>query len=278
MSQAILLEVCVHPKPGLVTRRSNGSHRDMSIITFAMSSVIVGSGFGEIFAEGLDHRGDELSLLLKVRAIGRRAEADLFRVTKGVNTQRGILFGGGILAGACGCLARREKAEFADIYDAVKKMTRGLVANELERLPAKKECTAGELLYQKYGITGIRGEVERGFPSVRMAGIPALEEAFARGLDINDALVHALIALMSCVEDSNVVWRTNVQSLREVQQRASEIMAKGGMRTRSGRKEIESFDAHCKLHRISPGGSADLLSITVALYLLKRKEFPAEII
>lgn len=278
LSQAILLEVCAHPKPGLVTRCSTGSHRDMSIITFAMSSVIVSSAFQKILAEGLKHRGDEPSLLVKIRATGRKAEAELLRVTKGVNTQRGILFGGGILAGACGCLAREENVEFGDIFDAVKKMTQGLVANELEQLPARKKRTAGESLYQKYGITGIRGEVAQGFPSVRLAGLPALEEAFVWGLGINDALVHALIALMTCVEDSNIIWRTDVQNLQVIQHAATHIMEKGGMRTAAGRRAIEELDMRCRLKRISPGGSADLLSIAIALYLLKHEEFPKKII
>lgn len=277
LSQAILLEVCAHPKPGLVTRCVNGSHSDMSIITFAMSSVNVGNSFQRIFGEGLEHRGDEFSLLLKVRAIGRVAEAELLRVTKGINTQRGILFCGGILAGACGYLARRERTDLTEIFDTIKKMTCGLVANELEQLPFGTKRTAGELLYQKYGITGIRGEVARGFPSVRLAGLPALEEAFARGLNINDALVHALIALMICVEDSNVVWRTDMQHLQKIQQSAFNIMESGGMRTAAGRSKIEALDAYCRLKQISPGGSADLLSVSVALYLLKHGEFPEKI-
>ena len=111
----------------------------------------------------------------------------------------------------------------------VAEMTQGLTENELAGLQADRPLTAGERLYQAYGITGIRGEVEAGFPSVRQNGLPGLKEAFAKGAGLNDALVHALVHLMTVVQDSNVIWRGGYAKLPFVQQRARDILAQGSI-------------------------------------------------
>ena len=82
-------------------------------------------------------------------------------------------------------------------------------------------------------------------------------------------MVHGLISLMTRVEDSNVIWRADYETLQRVQLKAKDILAKGSIFTSIGREEIQKFDNDCVEHSISPGGAADLLSITIALFLLK---------
>ena len=163
-----------------------------------------------------------------------------------------------------------------ELIPLVRQMTTGLVERELHRLN-HEAITAGEKLYRDNGITGIRGEVEQGFPSVVKYGLPALKQALAAGATLNDALVHSLISLMTVVEDSNVIWRTDLATLFEVQGIAANILAVGSVFTREGRKAIAQAEEYFVARRISPGGSADLLSITIALYLLENKEFPCDI-
>lgn len=276
LSQAILLEVATAPKPGLVTRLGNGAHRDMSIFTFMMSSAVLGRAFQEILEVGRNHEGDVSELLAEIRRYGVGLEQELLRTTKNVNTQRGILFAGGVLAGAAGYAAGRNLPTEA-LPEVVRQMTAGIVRRELESLdrPAK---TYGEKLYARYGITGIRGEVEHGFPSVMNKGLPALREAFDRGANINDAQLHGLIALMTVVEDSNVLWRSDWETAQEVKLIAGEILHKGSVFTEEGRALIEKACRDFEERNISPGGCADLLSITIAMYLLENKEFPCAII
>lgn len=275
LTQAILLEVSTHPKPGLVTRLSNGAHKDMSIFTFMMSSAVLSKAFNDLQDIGQAHRGTLAELFCKLRSYGVGAEAELLRVTKGVNTQRGILFAGGIVSAVSGYAMNMGLSRDA-LLPLIKEMAAGLVARELKNLD-HAAMTAGEKLYYKYGITGIRGEVENGFPSVVNYGLPALEDAFDKGATINDALVHALIALMTVVEDSNVIWRTDYDTLLEVQRIAKNILSLGSVFTEKGRMAIAETERYFLQRRISPGGSADLLSITIALYLLEHKEFPNDI-
>lgn len=276
LAQAIVLEVCTHPKPGLVTRMTTGSHNDMSIMTFAMSSAVLSRAFYELQDIGMAHTGDAKELFGKVRAYGINAEKELLSVTKGINTQRGILFAGGILSAAAGYAIKHDLPK-KDLLNIVKLMTSGLVHDELESLGRNDELTAGEKLYRQYGITGIRGEVERGFPSVLNYGLPALHEAFAGGADLNSALVHTLLALMTVVEDSNVLWRADIATAEEVKKIAKQIIQVGSVFTDAGKYAIKETEKYFVHKRISPGGSADLLSVTIGLYLLENKEFPVNI-
>lgn len=275
LTQAILLEVSTHPKPGLVTRLSNGAHKDMSIFTFMMSSAVLSKAFNDLQDIGQAHRGTLAELFCKLRSYGVGAEAELLRVTKGVNTQRGILFAGGIVSAVSGYAMNMGLSRDA-LLPMIKEMAAGLVARELKNLD-HAAMTAGEKLYYKYGITGIRGEVENGFPSVVNYGLPALEDAFNKGATINDALVHALIALMTVVEDSNIIWRTDYDTLLEVQRIAKDILNLGSVFTEKGRMAIAETERYFLQRRISPGGSADLLSVAITLYLLEHKEFPRDI-
>lgn len=275
LTQAILLEVSTHPKPGLVTRLSNGAHKDMSIFTFMMSSAVLSKAFNDLQDIGQAHRGTLAELFCKLRSYGVGAEAELLRVTKGVNTQRGILFAGGIVSAVSGYAMNMGLSRNA-LLPLIKEMAAGLVARELKNLD-HAAMTAGEKLYYKYGITGIRGEVENGFPSVINHGLPALADAFNKGATLNDALVHALIALMTVVEDSNVIWRTDYETLLEVQRIAKDILNLGSVFTEKGRMAIAETERYFLQRRISPGGSADLLSVTITLYLLEHKEFPNDI-
>lgn len=105
-----------------------------------------------------------------------------------------------------------------------------------------------------------------------------MQEAFAQGAGLNDALLHALLNLMTVVQDSNVVWRGGYAKLPFVQQRAEEILRQGSVFTETGRNLLAETETLFRAERISPGGSADLLSVTAALYLVENKEFPVAII
>lgn len=278
--QGILLEVSSYPKPGLVSSISAGAHRDMNILTFMASSAAIAPAFVQCAQAGRNHSGSLPELLPVLRNIGIRYEKRLLQATRGVNTQRGILFAGGMLCGVAGYLSRRSRdLRTSEMFPLVAEMTRGLVAKELKNLPAggKDKYTAGEMLYLRYQTEGIRGEVEKGFPSVRKKGLPALEAALRKGLTLNSCLVHTLVSLMTCVEDTTILWRKDKETLLAVQEQARKALEKGSVFTKEGLAEIVKMDKSYIRDNISPGGSADLVAITVGSYLLEHQEFPVPI-
>ena len=94
---------------------------------------------------------------------GQAAERRMLLATGGVNTHKGAIFTLGVLCGAIGRLWTAEKGfpDVDSILNEAAAMTRETLAQEL---PAARWNTAGEGLYQKYGVRGIRGQVaERSF-------------------------------------------------------------------------------------------------------------------
>lgn len=271
----ILLEVSVHPKPGLVTPRSMGSHSDMDLQTFMLTSAAIAPCFHRCAAIGLAYAGDPAAVLPRIRAVGRDYDERLLAASNGVNTQRGALFALGITAAAAGVSHDLRTGFFPDcLFAAVAAITHGIVERELKTC-RRDRSTAGEILYDRHGATGIRGEVEAGFPTVAMHGLPALRAALAQEAGLNRALLHALVAIIAEAEDTTVLWRGGPDGLAFVRERAARVRDLGGALTERGVAEIHRFGDDCVARRLSPGGAADLLAVTAAVHLLETETFPA---
>ena len=240
--QALLDEVNTSPKPGLVDRFSAGSHRDMDIFTFAAA---VPALYPYFF---------------------RCAERDMLAATGGVNTHKGAVFSLGLLCAAAGRLGREFWSDAGALLDVCAEMTAGLTAADFEGLTPENARTAGQKLFLEYGITGVRGEAERGFPLVRECGLPRLYGGLSRGLSLNDAGCAALTALMSRNPDTNVVHRGGLEGLKKTSARAAALLEREPY---PSAESLSAFDRELTAENISPGGSADLLSMCYMLCFLK---------
>lgn len=271
--QAMLFEAICAPAPGLVDRYNAGAHTDMDIFTFMNSSAALGPAMYQCAQAGWEHNGTPPQLLGKLRQIGIAGEQSMFAVTKGVNTQKGIIFLLGMLSAAV-AMSIKQCGEYsiAGSIALAQDICQGVVERELgilRQCKPDRKLTAGERFYLEYGITGIRGELEAGLPAVVNAGLPNLQSALAQGLGLNDALVHTLLAIMAYTQDTTVLNRHGIERLKQVQLTAIEIMNIGGMLSVAGRERITKLDAEYSAKGISPGGAADLLAVTYFLHSLQ---------
>ncbi len=264
---ALLYEVCTTPKPGLVDCMNSGSHRDMTIFTFMDSSAALYPYFADCTRIGRKTAakapGDTF---MKLRRAGKRAEADMFAATKGVNTHKGAIFSMGILCAALGRLPRRRWKSPEVILAECAAMTQGLVAADFAGLTPENAVTTGQKLYLEYGITGVRGQMESGLPAVLNVGLPVLKEGVARGLSINDAGAATLLALMIATIDTNLIARSDIGTQQKTVAELKELLAESPYPERA---ILEQLDRRFTEKNLSPGGSADLLAICYFLYFLE---------
>ena len=270
--EAMLYEVSATPKPGLVDRANNGAHHDMDFFTFMSSAAALRGSFDAFARIGVQHQAGPLpEMLPALQQAGRTAEQQMFALTQGVNTHKGMIFSLGMLAGAAGRLAAQGETLTAEkLCRTVAALCTGITAAAYAGIREQGQLTKGEAMYLKYGVTGVRGEVENGFPTVRRTGLPVCRELREKGLAINDVLVGTLIALMAENQDTNILGRHDLETLQAVQQAAKEVLALGSVGTEAGRRAICRMDEEFIERYISPGGSADLVAVTHFLYEMER--------
>ena len=263
--QAMIYEVSCYPSPGLVSPVSCGAHKDMDFFTFIDSTSVLSKYLTLFVQEGFSNKSYK-EIFDAIRKIGITAEQDMFVKTKGINTHKGMLFLMGITCAAIG-KAIYEKKGFECIQSIIKEMTTGIVEKELIQLNHTDAQSHGEKLFFKYKTDGVRGEVERGIPIVFQFSLDFYKENFE--LSIKDRRVHTLIGIMQICDDSTILHRHSVKILEEVKETAREVIAMGGMKTTKGREKIDNLCTEFIERNISPGGSADLLGVTVFLSLVE---------
>ena len=262
--EAMLEEVVTEHKPGLVTPSDNRCHPDMNVSTFIKSAVTMQPYFVQCFEAGSKFNGDDLTQLFqKIRPYGMQAEKRMFEVTQGVNTHKGCVFILGIVTAALGYCSRMQSASLEDLQQIIKKMMDGIVQSDLAHISTEK-LTAGEKQFQKYGLTGIRGEAQAGFSLVFETSLSVYEDS---NLKQNDRKLLALMSLVAKNDDSNLIKRADYdfELVHEVQNSAQGIVDFYQEKNKIDRKSLDKLIHLCLEHHLSLGGSADLLGLTIFL-------------
>ena len=267
---AMLYEVVCQPKPGLVDPVDNGSHSDMDVFTFMESSTTLLPYFESFIQAGFETRRDEIKeTFRRIRTIGVEAEQAMFQATSGVNTHKGAIFSLGIMLAVCGRLVIWENETTSkELQIEIKNLTADLLA-DFDALEAKsKELTYGEYLFVTYGITGIRGEAQAGYPSIFDKGLPFYETSEKTQ---QAKLIDTLLYLSLFIEDTNLMKRSQNPEIRQTYDGLIKpYFEKGGYDSLEGREYLEMLNKLFKEKNWSIGGSADALILVVFLAKLKK--------
>ena len=175
-ARALMYEVCTTPKPGLVDRHNNGSHRDMDLFTFLDSTTALLPYWHQAVSIGQETVGllpEET--FAHLREAGLAAERAMFRATGGVNTHKGAVFSLGCVLGAAGRLWTPEGPcrDAARLLAECALMSASAAEEAFSALTPETARTFGARLYLETGLRGIRGEVAGGFPSCLLYTSPS---------------------------------------------------------------------------------------------------------
>jgi triphosphoribosyl-dephospho-CoA synthase len=245
------------PKPALVDRRGSGAHHDLDLARLQRSAHALQDGFAAIARTAA---GQEPSLRLReqIGRIGRDMERRMVVATDGSNAHRGSIWALGLLVAACA--QHRSERNAGGIATSA-----AAIARLPDRFADGKSLSNGEWARLRFGATGARGEAQAAFPHAIRFGLPTLRAARAQGVPEDRARLDALMAIMANLDDTCLLHRGGPAALVAAQAGARAVLAAGGTATPAGVESLHQL--HAKLMELwaSPGGSADLLSVTLFL-------------
>jgi triphosphoribosyl-dephospho-CoA synthase len=246
-------ELCLYPKPGLVSPFDTGSHTDMDATTFMRSLFALRHYFKQICRAGLRD-----APFAELKQLGIDAEAAMLTATRGVNTHRGAIFSLGMLCAAAGQL-HSHGLPFTPATLRAAMLNRWGDALALHAAPPATDSN-GVRVARRYAASGAREEGALGLPSVFDIGVPALLAARARGASPDMARTDALFALMAHISDSNVYHRAGPAGAQTVREHARHFLDQGGTANANWRATALASHHEFVAKRLSPGGAADLLA------------------
>ena len=281
-TQALQAELDTTPKPGLVDKDNNGAHRDMDHALMQLSINTLHPYFVRLAFLGF---ADTLPSHTVIRDAGIEAEKAMLEATNGVNTHKGALFSMGLAVVA---------AAYEEKKAAANKEVRGKEREEeylsslqltIKALAASFPDTSGthgsKAKQLSNGTTTIKGALDNareGYEKLFAEWLPFYNER--RKSHDAHALHKTLLRIMCDLDDTNVIYRTNVVTAEEVKQEARALLASFEEAYAAEDKEkcasaieekcasaellaLKDMDRRYTERNISPGGAADMLSLTV---------------
>ncbi len=261
VENALIDEVELAPKPGLVDPFNTGAHTDMDHQLFLLSAKTLTPYFEEM-AQAAWLTPMTQTLRESIAAIGRRAEVAMLAATKGINTHKGAIWALGLFVSAVSSqYSRKQALFFPEIFSDIKT----LVSFE-DRQTTVDDSSHGARVKRTYGGLGAFGEATAGYPHVQIA----LADFYGREeRSTTQKRLHMLLAIIASLEDTCILYRSDKAVLSRVQQLAG--LANQSKLPNQAFTELHMF---CLTQQVSPGGSADLLAVSLFLLSLEDKVTP----
>lgn len=243
-TMALQSELDTSPKPGLVDTIDAGAHQDMDYNLMCRSIRALHPHFVALAQLGYQ---EKLPTSEEIRRLGLEAEREMLLATDNVNTHKGALFAMGLvlIAAAHNYYIRgviQEQPLRADICR--------LAAN----FPAP-QGTHGDAVRRQYNVGGALAQAAAGYTDLFADWLPYLRQLKGDTFAAHKTLLY----IMTALDDTNILHRKGAQVASEVKEEARTLLSNF-----SEAALIKLNQRYIK-ENISPGGSADILSLTFLL-------------
>ena len=256
---ALVAEVNLTPKPALVDQRGSGAHDDLTLDLMERSAHSLQPMFVAMAQAAFQHRTCSQALREAIGEIGRVGEATMLHTTDGVNTHRGAIWALGLMVTAAALASLTAKpVQAVELCQLA-----GEIAQFEDRFIPRQALSHGQQVQKALGISGAKAQAQQGFPTIVKFGLPELDKSRqTQGNEIT-ARVDALLAMMTTLDDTCVLYRAGEAGLARMQQGAQEVLDLGGYSTFAGQHAFNFLEQDLLRLRASPGGVADLLAATL---------------
>lgn len=256
-------EVSLELKPGLVCPSSVGSHSDMDYALFQKSIRAMQGYYAQICQLGFAQRP-----FSHLQQSGLHYEQQMLKATAQINTHKGAIFNLGFACAAVGqCLKKDLPLNSTQICQQIIQNWQSDLRYSLARNP----LSHGQQMRKKYGIAGAIELVADGFQIIQHQALPCYQSTLLATGNHQLAALQTLVLLINQLSDTNIVWRGGMSALFIVQEMAQNFLNQGGVLQLNWQTQLHQMNQYFTEHRLSPGGSADLLGVTLFFYKVEHE-------
>lgn len=263
-TRALHAELDTTPKPGLVDKDNSGAHRDMDHALMSRSIRAIHPYFVRLallgFAADMPSHDD-------IVKTGIEAERAMFEATNGVNTYKGALFSMGLaVVAAAGKAWQGCSITPQTLSAAISKLafafpdTKGTHGSKAKQTAASDTAT----------FKGALDNAREGYPMLFNDWLPFYANLSKNGEP--HALHLTLLRIMCDLDDTNIVYRTSLAMMKQVKEESRSVLSRWSEATHGTPQDdggtnldtiLGDMNRSFVQRNISPGGSADMLSLVV---------------
>ena len=249
---ALKQELDLTPKPGLVDTHDNGSHSDMDYAIMLKSINALRSYFAQL---AVISYCDCLPEASQLQNMGIDAEKKMLAATDGINTHRGALFSMGLaVVAACHILATGCSSNFLDQWSKI-------VTSIASQMPGS-DNSHGNSVKAQHNVAGALDIARTGYSEM----VNKWLKYYCDNCNDEHIKHKTLLLIMCSLDDTNVIHRAGFEMAQQVKQEAAHLLENFSI------EGLEQMNQSFIARNISPGGAADMLSLTLFLSTLTKQD------
>lgn len=263
-TRALHAELDTTPKPGLVDKDNSGAHRDMDHALMSRSIRAIHPYFVRLALLGFT---DDMPSHDDIVKTGIEAERAMFEATNGVNTYKGALFSMGLaVVAAAGKAWQGCSITPQTLSAAISKLAFAFPDTKGTHGSKAKQTAASETATFKGALDNAR----EGYPMLFNDWLPFYANLSKNGEP--HALHLTLLRIMCDLDDTNIVYRTSLAMMKQVKEESRDVLSRWSEATHGTPQDdggtnldtiLGDMNRSFVQRNISPGGSADMLSLVV---------------